>query len=75
MDISKSEADIFISYINKVIEEATIHGGDSGGAYCVNKEKLSKAMQSLTHWLSWTRYKVCEDMNGYLFYAREMESE
>lgn len=33
-----------IDVINKLIFESIIHGGDSGGPYCVNEEELLNAI-------------------------------
>lgn len=37
--------DVLIGEINSLIEEAIVHGGDSGGAYFNNEEDLIKAMK------------------------------
>jgi len=39
--------DTIVFSINRLINEAVSHGGDSGGAYLQNATKLYKAVQSL----------------------------
>ena len=38
--ITKDNLHIFKDYLNQIIEEAINYGGDSGGPYFVNQEKL-----------------------------------
>lgn len=44
--------EIFIEFLNKIIEEAIFHGGDPGGAYYCNKEGLIKSIEQMLTWLS-----------------------
>lgn len=39
--------ELFIDNLNQVIEEAITHGGDSGGAYFCNFDKLLSAIQCI----------------------------
>ena len=49
--IDECNLEIFIDYFNDIIEQAIIHGGDAGGPYFVNEEKL---LQSIIIFLNWT---------------------
>lgn len=64
--------DTFIEIINDIIETAIDHGGDSGGPYFSDTEKLEKEMRLLIKWAHLDEYLVC-DNGGYLFYARDYE--
>ena len=37
-----------IRILNKIIFEAVVHGGDFGGAYCINEDNL---MNSIAEWI------------------------
>jgi len=50
-ELDEYELEIFIEKINDIIEQAIIHGGDTGGAYCSNEEKL---LHSINMFLKWT---------------------
>ena len=45
---------VHIERLNRIIHEAIIHGGDSGGAYFINDEGLTKEMR---YYLNWTGLK------------------
>lgn len=66
---------ILTDHINKIIREAIDHGGDSGGAYFTNREKLKSAMGQLICWLSLHDYVICEDYEGYMYYAKPIRDE
>lgn len=36
-----------INFINNIIIQAIIHGGDSGGPYCCNEKKLYNSIKQL----------------------------
>lgn len=69
------EIGILMEYINNIIRQAIYHGGDSGGAYFTNREKLKSAMGELIWWLSLHDYVICEDYQGYMYYAKPIRDE
>ena len=50
---------VMMEYINEIIEEAVIHGGDSGGAYCINMDNLVSKMRAFRTWAGLEEYKIC----------------
>ena len=44
MKVQSMENEKEIELMNKISTQAIIHGGDSGGAYCANEEKLTAAV-------------------------------
>lgn len=51
MVIDKGCEALFVSQLNDIIDNAVIHGGDSGGAYFSNTDGLIGAMR---YFLKWT---------------------
>lgn len=50
---------VMMDYINKIIEEAVIHGGDTGGAYFTNMDNLVSKMRGFRRWAGLEEYKIC----------------
>lgn len=50
---------VMMSYINEIIEEAVIHGGDTGGAYFINMDGLLSKMRNFRTWAGLEEYKIC----------------
>lgn len=48
-----------MNYINEIIEEAVIHGGDTGGAYFINMDNLVSKMRNFRKWAGLEEYKIC----------------
>ena len=60
-----------IDLINKIINEAIIHGGDSGGAYCMNNEGLIKQMRYYLNWTGLNKTVGIMDEDGWIrFYLK-----
>ena len=47
MDIVRVDQRAVISLINKIAEEATLYGGDTGGPYCVDPNRLRWALERM----------------------------
>lgn len=63
---------LMLGYMNNIIAEAIEHGGDSGGAYYSNRDRLIKAMHNLLSWASIEKEYGIMDENGMLrFYKKE----
>ena len=45
--MEKEDLSLICEHLNAVIEQAIIHGGDAGGAYYVNKERLLNEIETL----------------------------
>ena len=58
LHITQSNLYIFKDHLNKIIEEAIIHGGDDGGAYFINQEKLIFEIKSFLEWTGLNEYLV-----------------
>ena len=58
---------ILVEHINSIIDEAVEHGGDSGGAYCTNREGLLEAMRHLHRWLGLKPYIIVETDIGFAY--------
>lgn len=58
LHITKSNLHIFKDYLNKIIEEAIIHGGDYGGAYFINKEELISEIKRFLIWTGLNKYLI-----------------
>ena len=52
------DLEIFCDFFNDIIEQAVIHGGDSGGIYCINEEKLLKSIQIFLDWTGLNKYLI-----------------
>ncbi len=57
-DILDDEVDLqlFCDHFNEIIEQAIIHGGDTGGAYCCNEEELLKVISRFLSWMGLDEY-------------------
>ena len=58
LHITPNNLHIFKDYLNKIIEEAIVHGGDDGGAYFINQEKLIFEIKSFLNWTGLNEYLV-----------------
>lgn len=60
-----------IELLNEIIHEAIIHGGDSGGAYCVNDEDLIKKMKDYLNWTGLNKTVGIMNESGWIrFYLK-----
>lgn len=50
-DMDNYELDIFLDYLNDIIKQSVIHGGDCGGAYYTNYKHLETSIYTLIFWL------------------------
>lgn len=58
-----------IQKINAIIDEAIFHGGDCGGPYYSNSEKLREAMEDYLKYMGYDKsFEVCEGKYGQLFH-------
>lgn len=48
--IAEKNEKFFIEKLNRIIAEAIDHGGDNGGAYYTNRDRLIRAMRDLLKW-------------------------
>ena len=55
-----NNTDILIDYINKIIEESVIHGGDAGGSYNTNEEDLVSIMTEFGKWYGLKNYVIID---------------
>ena len=58
LHITQNNLHIFKDYLNKIIEEAIIHGGDNGGAYFINQEKLIFEIKQFLNWTGLDKYLI-----------------
>lgn len=63
-----------VGLLNRLIHEAVLHGGDSGGAYETNREGLLSAMRYIRTWLGLNKYIIVESEAGFA-YALPVEEE
>ena len=56
-----------IKSLNRLIKEATLHGGDPGGPYFCNKDGLLAAMRSFAALWGLTDYSIVSDHDYYRF--------
>lgn len=56
--MKKYSLEIYCDYLNDIIEQAIIHGGDVGGAYFVNKEELIKSIKTFIDWTGLNKYLI-----------------
>ena len=76
LHITLSNLYIFKDYLNKIIEEAIIHGGDDGGAYFINQEKLIFEIKSFLKWTGLNEYLIVYNDNfPVLLEKRKIELE
>lgn len=62
---------LLLVYINKIINEAIDHGGDSGGAYYCNREGLIKEMSDLLRWTGLNKeYGIMDEGGRLRFYKK-----
>lgn len=52
------KTDVLIRYINDIIEEAVIHGADSGGSYESNQDGLVDVMTRFGRWYGLNGYVI-----------------
>ena len=66
--------EVFVQFLNEIIETAIDHGGDHGGPYCIKEEELFEIMEKFRKWIGLDNYIVCID-RGLLFYAIPFRQE
>lgn len=59
----EDELNILCDYLNRIIEEAILHGGDSGGPYYINKVDLIDAIKSFLSWVGLEREVIIYENN------------
>ena len=50
-----------VDLINNIIDEAIIHGGDSGGAYCRNSKDLLEILKKALVFFELSEYEIDQD--------------
>ena len=58
LHITQNNLHIFKDHLNKIIEEAIIHGGDYGGAYFINQGKLIFEIKQFLKWTGLDEYLI-----------------
>lgn len=76
LHITQNNLHIFKDYLNKIIEEAITHGGDDGGAYFINQEKLISEIKRFLKWTGLDKHLVVYNDNyPILLEKRKIELE
>jgi len=63
---SRPSSEVLAEHINEMISQAVVHGGDAGGPYCSNDEKLIESMKSFSKWygLDSEGFKIIKNTDG-----------
>ena len=75
MSFFKEYESATIRHINKIIEVAILHGGDLGGPYGCEREKLLSVMNSFKKWAGLSDWVIIETDIGFAYAKLAHDSE